>query len=125
MSSNGQVVPSTTPSTSGVATNEGKVVQVPDLTVAASRIYNFVTQYRKEYFEDHSLDWCLDEIVTRGCAEITRQVKTARERAKEKAAGSLLKEFNLSAKDAKDLLLKMLAEQRAAAQADASKAKPS
>jgi len=129
MSSNGQVQASlakqasntpaastTVPSTSAVATNDGKVVQVPDLAVPANRIYGFVQQYRREYFEDHSLDWSLDEILTRGMAEITRQVKTARERAKEKAAGSLLKEFNLSAKDAKVLLLEMLAKQRAEAQ---------
>jgi hypothetical protein len=111
MSSNGQAV-----GTSPVATNDGKVVQVLDLNIPANRIAGFVTMFRKEYFEDHSLDWCLDEILTRGMAEITRQVKTARERAKEKAAGSLLKEFNLSAKDAKVLLLEMLAKQRAEAQ---------
>ena len=112
MSSNGQA---SAVSTSPVANNDGKVVQVPDLNVPANRIAGFVTMFRKEYFEDHSLDWCLDEILTRGMAEITRQVKTARERAKEKAAGSLLKEFNLSAKDAKALLQKMLDEQRVAA----------
>ena len=112
MSSNGQAVVSTSP----VATNDGKVVQVPDLTVPSNRIYGFVQQYKREYFEDHGLDWCLDEILTRGMAEITRQVKTARERAKEKAAGGLLKEFNLSPAEAKKLLLMMIAEQRAEAQ---------
>lgn len=112
MSSNVQAFASSANGTSAVATSEGKVLQVPDLTVPTNRIYNFVATMRKEYFEDHSLDWCLDEIITRGMAEITRQVKTARERAKEKAAGSLLKEFNLSPSDAKKLLLKMLAEQR-------------
>ena len=112
MSSNGTSV---APSTSPVATDAGKVVQVPDLTVPSNRIYGFVQQFNKEYFVDHSLDSCLDEILTRGMVEITRQVKTARQGRQNKAAGTLLKEFNLSAKDAKDLLLKMLAEQRAAA----------
>ena len=116
MPSNGQVQ-----TTSPVATNDGKVVQVPDLAVPSNRIAGFVAMYRKEYFEDHSLDWALDQILSRGMAEITRQVKTARERAKEKAAGSLLKEFNLSAKDAKVLLLEMLAKQRA--EAESAKAK--
>lgn len=126
MPSNGQVVPSssTTASPAGtsvIATNDGKVVQVPDLAVPVNRIYNFVTQMRKEYFEDHSLDWCLDEILTRGIAEITRQVKTARERAKEKAAGSLLKEFNMTPAEAKKKLLELLAQERANAQAQQAK----
>jgi hypothetical protein len=112
MPSNGQAVTTTSP----VASNDGKVIQVPDLTVASNRIYGFVQRYKAEYFEDHGLDWCLDEILTRGMAEITRQVKTARERAKEKAAGGLLKEFNLSPSEAKKLLLDMLAKQRAEAQ---------
>jgi hypothetical protein len=116
MSSNGQASVSTSP----VATNDGKVVQVPDLVVNANRIYGFVQRYKAEYFEDHGLDWCLDEILTRGMAEITRQVKTARERAKEKAAGSLLKEFNLSPAEAKKKLLELLALERVQAQTKAS-----
>jgi hypothetical protein len=119
MSSNGQVVAGM----SAVATNAGTIVEVPDLKVPTNRIYNFVTTYRKDYFEDHSLDWCLDEIITRGIAEITRQVKTARKVAIDKASGSLLKEFNLSPSDAKKLLLDMLAKQKAEANA-AQAAKP-
>ncbi len=113
---NGQAVQSTSP----VATNAGTVVQVPDLAVPTNRIYNFVAQYRKDYFEDHSLDWCLDEIISRGIAEITRQVKTAKKVAVDKAAGSLLKEFNMTPAEAKRTLLEMLAKQRADAQAKAS-----
>ncbi len=124
MSSNGQVVAGM----SAVATSAGTVVQVPDLVVPTNRIYNFVETYRKDYFEDHSLDWCLDEIISRGIAEITRQVKTAKKVAVDKASGSLLKEFNLSPADAKKLLLDMLAKQKADAEAalakqEASKAK--
>jgi hypothetical protein len=115
MSSNGQ-----TQTTSPVATNDGKVVQVADLVVNANRIYGFVQRYKAEYFEDHGLDWCLDEILTRGMAEITRQVKTARERAKEKAAGSLLKEFNMTPAEAKKKLLEFLALERAQASAKTS-----
>ena len=118
MSSNGQVVAGM----SAVVSNDGKVVQVPDLAVPTNRIYNFVTSYRKDYFEDHSLDWCLDEIITRGIAEITRQVKTAKKVAVDKASGSLLKEFNLSPADAKKLLLDMLAKQKAEADATTAKA---
>ncbi len=104
-------------STSPVATNAGTVVQVPDLVVPTNRIYNFVAQYRKDYFEDHSLDWCLDEIISRGIAEITRQVKTAKKVAVDKAAGALLKEFNMSPAEAKRTLLDMLAKQQAEAKA--------
>jgi hypothetical protein len=110
MSSNGQVA-SQPNGTSAVATPEGKVVQVPDLNVPTNRIYNFVAQYRKEYFEDHSLDWCLDEIITRGIAEITRQVKTARQAAKNRAAGSLMDELHMTPQEAKEFIRKMLAEQ--------------
>src|SRR6266404_2766510 len=110
--------------TSVVADAQGKVVQVPDLAVPTNRIYNFVAQYRKDYFEDHSLDWCLDEIISRGIAEITRQVKTAKKVAVDKAAGSLLKEFNMTPAEAKKLLLDMLAKQKAEADAAlAAKAK--
>jgi hypothetical protein len=118
MSSNGQPV---LQGTSAVATHDGRVIQVPDLNVPTNRIYNFVAQYRKDYFEDHSLDWCLDEIITRGIAEITRQVKTAKKVALDKASGSILKEFNLSPGDAKKLLLEMLAKQQAEAKAAQAK----
>lgn len=117
MSSNGQ-----TQTTSPNATNAGTVVQVPDLVVPSNRIYGFVTRYRKEYFEDHSLEWCLDEILNRGMAEITRQVKTADTRAKDKAAGTLLKEFNMSPAQAKAALLDMLRAQAEAAKAKEAKA---
>lgn len=117
MSSNNREVPST----SAVASNSGRMVEVPNLGVPTSRIYNFVELYRKDYFEDHSLDWALDQIITRGMAEITRQVKTAKKVAVDKASGSLLKEFNLSPADAKKLLLAMIASQKA--EADAALAK--
>lgn len=116
MSSNGQVATSSSP----VATNAGTVVQVADLAVPSNRIYGFVTRYRKDYFEDHSLEWCLDEILNRGMAEIIRQVKTAQKARENKAAGSLLKEFNMTPAEAKTALLALLAEQRKASQAKAS-----
>jgi hypothetical protein len=122
MSSNGSVVASM----SAIADAQGKVVQVPDLTVPVNRIYNFVESYRRDYFEDHSLDWCLDEILTRGIAEITRQVKTAKKVALDKASGSLLKEFNMTPKQAEAFIKDMLAKQKAEAEALAAKqtAKP-
>jgi hypothetical protein len=90
---------------------------VPDLNVPVNRIYNFVEANRKAYFEEHSLDWCLDEIISRGIAEITRQVKTAVKARENKAAGSLLKEFNLSPADAKKLLLELAAAKASQAKA--------
>ena len=110
MSQNGQTL-----GTSPVVDGKGKVSQVPDLNVPVNRIYNFVEANRKAYFEEHSLDWCLDEIITRGIAEITRQVKTAVKARENKAAGSLLKEFNLSPADAKKLLLELAAARAAKA----------
>ena len=110
MSQNGQTL-----GTSPVVNGKGKVSQVPDLNVPVNRIYNFVEANRKAYFEEHSLDWCLDEIISRGIAEITRQVKTAVKARENKAAGSLLKEFNLSPADAKKLLLELAAAKAAKA----------
>jgi hypothetical protein len=114
MSNNGNAT------TSPVSNNEGRIEQVPDLNVPASRIYGFV-QLHKDYFEDHSLDWSLDEILTRGMAEITRQVKTQVKAAENRAAGSLLKEFNMTPVQAKQLLIE-LARQKAQADAKAAKA---
>src|SRR6267143_6930461 len=120
MSSNGQTTAqAVTQGTSVVATAQGKAKEVPDLNVPANRIYNFVERFRKEYFEDHSLDWSLDQIIARGMAEIERQVKTARERARQKASGDIMKEFNLSPQQAKELLRKMLADQAAQAKLQA------
>lgn len=108
---NGQVVKT---ETSAVATNDGTMVEVPHLTVAASRIYGFVEKNRKAYFEDHSLDYCLDEIISRGMAEITRQVKTAEKAAVNRASGELLKKFNLTPSEAAKLLATLQAQSKPA-----------
>ena len=104
--------------TSPVATSQGKVEVVPDLQVPANRIYNFVEQMREAYFEQHSLDWALDEIITRGIAEITRQVKTAKKTAESKAAGTVLREYNMTPEQAKAFIeqaRKLMAEAQAKA----------
>src|SRR6267142_1014451 len=115
MSTNGN----TQSTTSAIATNDGKVIQVQDLNVPVNRIYNFVERNRKAYFEDHSIEWCLDEILNRGMAEITRQVKTQVKAAENRAAGTLLKEFNMTPQQAKALLLELAAKQASEAQAKA------
>ena len=113
MSQNGQTL-----GTSPVVDNKGKVSQVPDLNVPVNRIYNFVEANRKAYFEEHSADWCLDEIISRGIAEITRQIKTAVKARENKAAGTLLKEFNMTPQQAKQMLTELLAAKAAAASAE-------
>ena len=45
--------------------NDGTKVQITDLVVAANRIYNFVEMNRTSYFEQHSMEWALDEIINR------------------------------------------------------------
>lgn len=109
--------------TSGVATNAGTIIQVPDLVVPANRIANFVERYRTDYFEDHGLEWCLDEIISRGLAEIKRQVKTAKKTAENRAFGELGRKFNMTPAQAQAFLLKAIAEQRAAETAQADKPK--
>lgn len=93
-----------------VASNNGQMVAVEDLLVEGVRIHNFVERNRRDYFEDHGLDWCLDEIITRGMAEITRQIKTAKTQAEQRAAGSIMKEYNLTPAEAKELLRKAIAD---------------
>lgn len=107
--SNGQASQSEAKAKSAVATNAGTIVAVPDLVVSASRINNFVEMYRKTYFEDHGLEWCLDEIISRGMAEIKRQVKTAAKTAENRASGELLRSFNMSPAQAKQLLAELQA----------------
>jgi len=85
------------------------------ITIDDGRFRNFVEAYRKEYFEDHSMEWCLDQIIERGCAEIKRQVKTANTRKEQVVAGSLMKEFNLSPAQAKAILQEALKQKKVAA----------
>lgn len=108
--------------TSPVATNAGTIVQMPDLVVPSNRIAGFVERYRKDYFEDHGLEWCLDEILSRGMAEIKRQVKTAVKTGEQRAAGKLLASFNMTPAQAAEFLKAAVAKQLAEAQA-ASKPK--
>ena len=96
---------------SKVTDNAGKIIEVPDLNVPVAKIYNFVQINKADHFEDHSIEWALEEILTRGMAEITRQVKTARKVREDKAAGAVLKGFNLSPADAMKLLAELKAKQ--------------
>jgi hypothetical protein len=109
-----------TPTTAAVTSNDGKRVVVEPMSVPVEKvtsIYNFVEAHRKDYFEDHSMDWALDEIITRGIAEITRQVKTQVKAAENRAAGSLLKEFNMTPEQAKALLAQLKTQATANAKA--------
>jgi hypothetical protein len=103
---------------STVTNNEGKLIEVSDLQLPADYIYNFVVMYTGKYFEtDWSLDRCFRAIVDRGLAEIKRQVKTSEKLAVSKAAGAVLKEFNMSPEEAKRFIghMKALEAQKAEA----------
>lgn len=93
------------------------------LQVKRSDIVAFALAYRTEYFEDHSAEWCLDEIITRGKAEIKRTVKTAKKTAENKASGDILRAYNLSPKEALALLASLQAQAKAKAEAEAAKPK--
>ena len=103
-----------------IADATGKLVEVSlDLSATlVDKVANFARDNRDAYFEDHSLDWALEEIVTRGVAEITRQIKTARKTAQAKASMKVLDAFNLSPSEAQALLAE-LARQKAEAAAKA------
>jgi len=108
---------------SKAASNDGQMVEVEDLIVEGVRIYSFVERNRKEYFEDHGLEWCLDEIISRGMAEITRQIKTAKTQAQQRAAGKLMQEYNLTPEMAKQILRDAIAKATVEAQAKAAQSK--
>jgi hypothetical protein len=95
----------------------GKVVDVEDMLVDGNRIASFVTAYKREYFEDHSMEWCLEEIISRGIAEIKRQVKTAAKQKENKTAGVLLREFNLTPEMARQLIAQAAEAKRKSEQA--------
>lgn len=100
--------------TSSFTQNDGSMKTVVDLSVRADRFGGFVELHRKDYFEEHSLEWCLDAIITRGIAEISRQVKTAEKAALNRAAGALQEEFNMTPEQAKEAFTLLLAKQREA-----------
>lgn len=106
-----------------IADASGKMVEVT-LHLSDSQtdhIATFARNNKEAYFEDHSLDWALDEIINRGIAEIKRQIKTAAKARENKAAGDLLRLANLTPEMAKALIAKLQAEQAAAAKAEAKK----
>jgi hypothetical protein len=109
--------------TTKIADASGKMSEVSlDLSVSlVDKVASFARDNKADYFEDHSLDWALEEIVTRGCAEITRQIKTAKKTAQAKAAGKVMEQFNMTP----ELAAKFFEELRKQQAAEAAKqAKP-
>lgn len=101
--------------------SDGTEVYLPDLVVAANRIYNFVEANRTAYFEEHSLEWALDEILNRGIAEIKRAIKTGVKREADAAAGKAVKALNMSPEQMVKEFLRLKALETAAANANAKK----
>lgn len=99
----------------------GEKVFVKDLTVAANAIYNFVEANRTAYFEQHSLEWALDQIISRGIAEIKRAIKTGEKREQDVAAGKAVKALNLTPQQMVTEFLRLKALEAAAADAKAKK----
>ena len=104
--------------------SDGEKVMLPDLVVAANRIYNFVEANRTAYFEQHSLEWALDEILNRGIAEIKRAIKTGVKREADVAAGKAVKQLNLTPAQMVAEFLRLKALEASAANAAAEAAKP-
>lgn len=76
--------------------SDGTKVHVKDLVIAANMIFNFVEMNRTAYFEQHSLEWAIEEIIARGKAEITRSIKTGVKREADVQAGKTLKALNMT-----------------------------
>jgi hypothetical protein len=89
--------------TTQVSNNRGELVEQDSVIVDASLFYSFVLQHQ-EYFEDHSMQWCVEEILSRGKAEITRQIKTAAKTRENKVYGDLARKYNLTLEQAQAVL---------------------
>jgi hypothetical protein len=82
--------------TSLCVNSKGEKIFVKDLIIPANRIWNFVEQYRATWFEEHSLEWALDEMLTSGEREIKRKVKTGEKREREVLAGKAIESLKLT-----------------------------
>lgn len=111
-----------------VVKSDGSKQLMDNLQVSVAEIYDFVECNRKAYFEEHSLAWALDEIITRGKAEIKRAIKNGEKREKNAAAGKALDMLNLTpAQMVREFVrLKQLEAEaaKAKAEADAASAAP-
>lgn len=80
----------------------GEVEQEPVL-LDASFFLNFILQHH-DHFEDMSLQSAVEYIVTRGKAEIERQIKTAKKTQENKVYGDLARKYNLTLQQAQAIL---------------------
>ena len=80
-----------------------------------TQLRNFVEANRRKYFEDHSLNYCVEQILQRGMAEITRYIKTNENRKEQMASGALIKELGLTPAQAKEILAEALKQKKVAA----------
>lgn len=102
--------------------SDGTEVWIDDIVIPANLVYNFVEMYRKDYFENHSLEYAVvDCIIPRGKAEIIRAVKATDKREKDAAAGKAVKELNLTPAQMVAEFLRLKALEAAQADAKAKK----
>src|ERR1700704_6467852 len=88
-----------------VANNKGEMVTQEPVILDATLFYSFIMEHA-EYFEveSHSIQWCVEEILSRGKAEITRQIKTAAKTRENKVYGDLARKYNLTLEQAQAVL---------------------
>lgn len=91
--------------TAKVADNHGNLIDVEDVVIDATLVYGFIMEHA-DYFEvdNHSIKYCVEEIITRGKAEITRQIKTAQKTRENKVYGDLARKYNLTLEQAQAVL---------------------
>ena len=128
---------------SQVAGGDGGMINVINLVVLASEIYNYVmgatvnnVNRQKAYFENTNLEYCLALIIARGKAEIDRQIKTGEKTVEQRARAKAAAALGITNADEAKALVAELAKLRAmakqvedtaaaeAAAAAADKAKP-
>jgi hypothetical protein len=101
-----------------VANNNGELIDHEPVILDANLFYGFIMEH-SDYFEidSHSIQWCVEHILERGRAEITRQIKTAVKQRENKVYGDLGRKYNMTIEQAE----KFLAQAAAAVKAQAEK----
>ncbi len=82
---------------------QGEEYLVEDVEVDQSLYLDYILANHK-FFAGMSLSSSVEYMFTRAKAEITRQIKTAETQKTNKVSGTLLKEFNLTPEQARQLI---------------------
>src|ERR1700675_1677204 len=88
---------------------QGEEIPQEPILIDASFFLNFMLSNHKT-FEGMSVQSGLEYIISRGKAEIERQIKTARKTAENKVVGDLARKYNLTLEQAETVMAQFAAQ---------------